>query len=147
MANTIAIKRRIGSIKSTRQITKAMQLVAASRMRKAQEAAQRSRAYSDMASSLLTRLGQITEIEASPFFVARDIKTRLLIVVTSDRGLAGAYNSNVLRTYLAELKKDQAGKVKTCTIAIGQKAAQLVSRLKETDVVGVYKNLPTDLTV
>jgi F-type H+-transporting ATPase subunit gamma len=147
MANTITIKRRIGSIKSTRQITKAMQLVAASRMRKAQEAAQRSRAYSEMASSLLTRLGQITEIEASPFFVKREVKNRLLIVVTSDRGLAGAYNSNVLRAYLHELKKDQTDKVKTFTIAIGQKAAQFVSRLKDTEVVGVYKNLPNDLTV
>jgi F-type H+-transporting ATPase subunit gamma len=147
MANTIAIKRRIGSIKSTRQITKAMQLVAASRMRKAQEAAQRSRTYSDMASSLLTRLGQITEIEASAFFARRDSKARLLIIVTSDRGLAGAYNSNALRSYLAELKKDQAAKGKTYTICIGQKAAQFVSRLKETEVVGVYKNLPNDLSV
>ncbi|HSE61571.1 MAG TPA: ATP synthase F1 subunit gamma [Candidatus Saccharimonadales bacterium] len=147
MANTITIKRRIGSIKSTRQITKAMQLVAASRMRKAQEAAQRSRPYGEMASALLTRLAQITEIEASQLFVRREVKARLLVVVTSDRGLAGAYNSNILRAYVGELKKDQAAKVKTYTICVGQKAAQFVARIKETEVVGVYKNLPTDLHV
>src|SRR5678815_4010529 len=99
MANTVTIKRRIGSIKSTRQITKAMQLVAASRMRKAQEAAQRSRLYSEVASQLLTRLAQVTEIEKFGLFVKREVKSRLLIVITSDRGLAGAYNSNALRSY------------------------------------------------
>ncbi len=147
MANTVTIKRRIGSIKNTRQITKAMQLVAASRMRKAQEAAQRSRAYSDLASQLLSRLAQVTEIEKFSLFVTRPIQARLLIVITSDRGLAGAYNSNALRAYLAELHKDDAEKRKTYTICIGQKAAQFVARLKDTEVVGVYTNLPDNLSV
>src|SRR5689334_20810370 len=134
MANTITIKRRIGSIKSTRQITKAMQLVAASRMRKAQEAAQRSRAYSDLASQLLSRLAQITTIENFGLFVRREIKARLLIVVTSDRGLAGAYNSNSLRRYIDELKLDQEAERTSYTICIGQKAAQFVVRLKGSQV-------------
>ncbi len=147
MANTIAIKRRIGSVKNTRQITKAMELVAASRMRKAQEAAQRSRAYSQIARELLTSLSNITEVSEHSLFKKRTIKARLLVVITSDRGMAGAYNSNALRAYLAELKADKSAGVKSYTIAIGQKAAQLVSRLPQTEVVGVYKHLPEDLQV
>lgn len=147
MPNTIAIKRRIGSVKSTRQITKAMELVAASRMRKAQEAAHRSRLYNQLACELLTRLGQLTEVTDHPLFAKRDIKARLLVIVTSDRGLAGAYNSNALRRYLAELKRDKQAGVKSYTIAVGQKAAQLVGRLSDTDVVGVYRHLPEDLQV
>jgi F-type H+-transporting ATPase subunit gamma len=147
VANTVTIKRRIGSIKSTRQITKAMQLVAASRMRKAQEAAQRSRLYSEVASQLLTRLAQVTEIEKFGLFVKREVKARLLVVITSDRGLAGAYNSNVLRSYVSELRKDQAAQIKTYTVCVGQKAAQFVARIKETEVVGVYQHLPEALSV
>lgn len=147
MANTIAIKRRINSVKNTRQITKAMELVAASRMRKAQESAQRSRAYSLTARELLTNLAQITEVNDQPLFKKRQVKSRLLVVITSDRGMAGAYNSNALRAYLAELKADKAAGVKSYTIAVGQKAAQLVARLSETEVVGVYKHLPEDLQV
>lgn len=147
MANTIAIKRRIGSVKNTRQITKAMQLVAASRMRKAQEAAQRSRMYSEMANQLLTRMSQLTDIGEFPLFARRTVKARLLVIITSDSGLAGAYNSNALKAYITELKKDQAAKRQSYTICVGQKASQFVGRLKDTEVVGVYRNLPEDLTV
>lgn len=147
MANTIAIKRRIGSVKSTRQITKAMQLVAASRMRKAQEAAQRSRMYSQMARELLTRLAQLTDVDQYELFTKRAIKSRLLVIITSDRGLAGAYNANALKAYIAEVKKDRANGVKTYTITVGQKAAQFVARIKDVEVVGVYRNLPDNLEV
>jgi F-type H+-transporting ATPase subunit gamma len=147
MANTIAIKRRIGSVKNTRQITKAMELVAASRMRKAQESAIRSRAYNDMARGLLTRLSQVTEINDEPLFARRTIQARLLVVITSDRGLAGAYNSNALRAYVNQLKADKQAGVKTYTIAVGQKAAQLVGRITDTEVIGVYRHLPEDLQV
>lgn len=147
MANTIAIKRRIWSVKSTRQITKAMELVAASRMRKAQEAAHRSRLYNQLARELLTRMAQLTEVTDHPLFAKRTVKSRLLVIITSDRGLAGAYNSNALRRYLAELKSDKQAGVKSYTIAVGQKAAQLVGRLSDTEVVGVYRHLPEDLQV
>lgn len=145
MPNTIAIKRRIGSVKNTRQITKAMELVAASRMRKAQDAAQKSRLYNQLARELLTRLAQVTEVNDHPLFAKRAVKARLLVIITSDRGLAGAYNSNALRRYLAELKADKQAGVKSYTMAVGQKAAQLVARLNDTEVVAVYRHLPEDL--
>jgi len=145
VANTIAIKRRIGSVKNTRQITKAMELVAASRMRKAQEAAHKSRIYNNMAAELLTRLAQVTEVSEHPLFARRAVKARLLIVVTSDRGLAGAYNSNALRTYVQQLKTDKQTGIKSYSMAVGQKAAQMIGRLADTEVVGVYHHLPEEL--
>lgn len=147
MANTIAIKRRIGSVQNTRQITKAMELVAASRMRKAQEAALSSRSYSHMARELLTRLAQLTEVTDQPLFKKREVTARLLVVITSDRGLAGAYNSNALRKYVTELKADKAAGIKSYTIAVGQRAAQFVGRLSDTEVVAVFRHLPKELQV
>ena len=97
MASTIALKRRIKSIKGTRQITKAMQLVSASKLRRAQEYAQRSRAYAELANELLVRLSGINEVERQPLFEKRTVKSRLYIIVTSNSGLAGAYNANVLK--------------------------------------------------
>src|ERR1700733_5722127 len=103
MVSTITLKRRIGSIKNTRQITKAMQLVSASKLRRAQEYANRSKAYHDLASELLARLSAIKEIESQPLFIKRPIKKRLYVVITSSSGLAGAYNSNVLRLLANDL--------------------------------------------
>lgn len=147
MANTIAIKRRIGSVSNTRQITKAMELVAASRMRKAQEAALTSRLYSDMARELLTRLAQLTEVNDQALFKKREVKSRLLVLVASDRGLAGAYNSNAFRAYVQQLKADKKAGIKSLTIAVGQRAAQFVGRLQDTEVVAVFRNLPKDVQV
>ena len=105
MANTITLKRRINSVKSTKQITKAMELVAASKMRRAQDNAAKSRDYRNLANAILTRLRELTNVNKHPLFRQRAITTRLIIVVTSDRGLAGAYNSNVLRKLAAELDR------------------------------------------
>jgi len=66
----------------------------------------------------------------------------LLIVIASDKGLAGAYNSNIVKTYIEQLRIDDATKVKNTTIAIGRKTAQFVARIKDTQVLRVYENLP-----
>lgn len=144
MASTQQIKSRIGSVKNTKQITKAMQLVAASKMRKAQEAASSTRYFSKTARELLTRLRQLVDIKQYALFRARPVKARLIIMITSDRGLAGAYDANVLKTYLAQLKKDKADDVKNYTIVIGRKGSTLVSRLDGVETVGVYHDFPTD---
>lgn len=144
MASTQQIKSRIGSVKNTKQITKAMQLVAASKMRKAQEAASSTRYFSKTARELLTRLRQLVDIKQYALFRARPVKARLIIMITSDRGLAGAYDANVLKTYLAQLKKDKADGVKNYTIVIGRKGSTLVSRLDGVETVGVYHDFPTD---
>lgn len=69
------------------------------------------------------------------------MKSRLLIVIASDKGLAGAYNTNIVKQYVQQLRVDDAEGVKNETIAIGRKAAQFVTRLKDTEIVGVYEEL------
>ncbi len=144
MASTQLIKSRIRSVKNTRQITKAMQLVAASKMRKAQELANQTRYFSQTARELLTRLRQLINVNQYDLFKARPIKARLLIIVTSDRGLAGAYDANVLKAYVGELKKDVTSGVKNYTIAIGRKGSSLATRLHDVETVGVYHDFPTE---
>jgi F-type H+-transporting ATPase subunit gamma len=143
MASRQQIKRRIGSVKNTRQITKAMQLVAASKLRRAQEAVVRPRAYAELAREILTRLRQITENEGEfKLFTERPVKRRLYIVITSDLGLAGAYDANVLRTLITRAREDQTKGVKTSVIAIGRKAAHTASHIAGLEVEAVYTRLP-----
>ncbi len=143
MASRQQIKGRIGSVKNTRQITKAMQLVAASKLRRAQEAVQKPRAYADLARGILTRLRQIAADESEfKLFTERPVKNRLIIAVTSDLGLAGAYDANVLRVLLAEIKADRANGIHTLVIAIGRKAAQATSRIAGVEVEAVYTKMP-----
>jgi F-type H+-transporting ATPase subunit gamma len=146
MANTITLKRRIGSIKNTRQITKAMELVAASKMRKAQEYASLGRSYRVAAHSLLTRLSAITEVNDHPLYVKRPIKTRLYIVVTSDQGLAGAYDANTSKLLVKSILDDQAKKINSQVITIGKKGAQLVRRLDGVNLTAVYPRFNDRLT-
>src|SRR5579872_4196181 len=107
MANTIAIKRRIGSVKNTKQITKAMELVAASKMRRAQAAAQTGRTYREAAYSLLVRLGKITDVAQHPLFAERPVKNTLYIAITSSQGLAGAYDANILKLFTRSAQIDR----------------------------------------
>lgn len=141
MASTIVLKQRIKSVKGTRQITKAMQLVSASKLRRAQEHAAASRAYAELANELLARLSGINEVERQPLFEKRPVKSRLYIVVTSNSGLAGAYNANVLKQLTQGLRDDRDAKVKSHVIAIGNKGAQFTRRLNEAELVAVYPAL------
>ncbi len=138
MASTIVLKRRIASIKGTRQITKAMELVSASKLRRAQAFAVRSRDYRDLAYDLLQRLNAMSEVEHTPLFRKRPVKHRLYIVVTSNTGLAGAYNANVLKQLTHGLTRDREQRVKSHVITIGSKGAQFVRRLGDVNLVGVY---------
>lgn len=142
MPNTQALKSRIRSVKSTKQITKAMQLVAASKMRRAQDATKASAPYTDAARELLANLAGHASVKDHPLFTQRDVKSRLVILIASDRGLAGAFNSNLTRLYTQELLDDEKAHVKTKTIAVGRKASQFVSRLKGVEVIGAYEGLP-----
>jgi F-type H+-transporting ATPase subunit gamma len=142
MANTITLKRRIGSVRNTRQITKAMELVAASKMRRAQESALRTRDYYNLASQILTRLRQLTDVNKHPLYVQRTVKTRLIIFITSERGLAGAYNSNLLRLLTAELTNDRDNGVATQIVAVGRQGSRFLARFKGVEVIAAYHNFP-----
>lgn len=143
MASTRQLKTRIRSVKSTKQITKAMQLVAASKMRKAQEAEKASDPYTRAASEILTYLASQGDTQTHPLFQKREtIKSRLLIVIATDKGLAGAYDANVLKLYARQMLDDDANGIDTKTITIGRRANRFASRIKGADVIAAYQDLP-----
>jgi F-type H+-transporting ATPase subunit gamma len=104
-----------------------MQLVAASKMRRAQDAANQVQLFSDAARELLTYLRSQPDTNTHHLYDGRPVKTRLVVLITSDKGLAGAYNANVLKRYTDRLKIDKSKGVTTKTLCIGRKAAQFVS--------------------
>jgi F-type H+-transporting ATPase subunit gamma len=143
MASRQQIKRRIGSVKSTKQITKAMQLVAASKLRRAQDAAVGPQAYAQMARQILARLRQLASDDSQfKLFTERPIKRRLLVLVTSDRTLAGAYNANVIRRMISEVKQDRERGQQTSVICLGKQGANAASRISDLEVEAIYAGLP-----
>lgn len=146
MPSTIVLKRRITSIRSTRQITKAMELVSASKLRRAQAAAMSSHDYRELAYELLQRLSAMSEAMNHPLFEQRTVRNRLYILITSNSGLAGAYNANANKQLLNGVARDQAAGIKSSVLVIGSKGAQFVRRLQGVKLLAVYQpfgNQPT----
>jgi F-type H+-transporting ATPase subunit gamma len=132
MPSTRDIRRRIKSVKNTRQITKAMELVAASKMKKAQQAALAGRAYAQLMARMLARLAPRLEEVKHPYLAQREIKTRGVLLITTDKGLAGPLNANLFKLVL-EVKGPSK------FYAIGRKGAQFLARTK--------RDLVADFTV
>lgn len=128
MANLRDIRRRIKSVKNTRQITRAMQLVSSSKMKRAQDAAVAGRPYALMLADLLDTVGEKLELSGAtlqhPFFEKREVKTRGILVLSTDKGLCGPLNTNLFRKIAEEVK----GPAKFVTV--GRKASQFISRSK-----------------
>ena len=124
MANTQDIRRRIKSIRNTSQITKALQMVAASKMRKAQMAALAGRPYSSLMNRVLVSLQQRTDSKLHPLLQVREVKRELVIVLSTDKGLAGALNTNLFR----EAIKFEADKA--VYVSSGSKARQFIVRTR-----------------
>lgn len=147
MASVQQLKSRIRSVNSTKQITKAVQLVAASKMRRSTAAVKETTVYASAARELLANLAHDrTTVASHPLFAVRPVKKRLLIVISSDTGLAGAYNANVLKAFVKELRSDDSRNVKTDSLTLGRKASQFAARLKDTNIVGSYEKLPDQPT-
>lgn len=142
MASRQQLKARITSVKSTKQITKAMELVSASKMRRAQELALRSRDYRNVARQILLRLRELTDVSKHPLYIQRPIKTRLHIIITSNRGLAGAYNSNTLKALTRELQKDKDAGVASKAIVVGKQGARFIVRFEDVEVLAAYQDFP-----
>ncbi len=123
MASLRDIRRRIKSVKNTRQITKAMELVAASKMKKAQQAAIAGRAYASLMAEMLAALAGRVEESYHPLLARREVKTRGIILVTSDKGLCGPLNANLFKL-VVEIK----GPAKYAVI--GRKGSQFLARTR-----------------
>jgi F-type H+-transporting ATPase subunit gamma len=124
MANTQDIRRRIKSIRNTAQITKAMQMVAASKMRKAQQHALAGRPYANLMNKVLVSLQKRTDPNLHPLLEIRPVKKELVLIISTDKGLAGALNTNLFRE---AAHFDQAN---TAFVVTGKKARQFVVRTK-----------------
>jgi F-type H+-transporting ATPase subunit gamma len=138
MPSTRDIRRRIKSVKNTAQITKAMQMVAAAKMRKAQSAALVGRPYAELMNSMLGEAVQRITAFEHPLLTAREVKKRAVILVSTDRGLCGGLNSNLLRE-AAKFDKNT-----TVYIAAGKKGGQFVARTKrQLAAEFTYKDTPS----
>ena len=118
-----------------------MELVSASKMRRAQERALKSRDYIVLASQILTRLRELTNVNTHALYKKRaTIEKKLYLVIAGDRGLAGAYNSNVLKRLAKELQVDRENGLNSQLIIIGKQTAQFVARLEGVETIAVYTN-------
>lgn len=122
MATLKAIRKRIGSIRNTQQITKAMKMVSAAKLRRAQEAAVRARPYAEKMTDLLKNLSARVSPDAHPLLKAREAKKIHLLLLTSDRGLCGGYNANLIRAAEAFIRREGAGK-EIHLVLVGRKGA------------------------
>jgi F-type H+-transporting ATPase subunit gamma len=124
MANLRDIRRRIKSVKNTAQITKAMQMVAASKMRKAQQAAINGRDYAQLLNRVIVSLRDNVDPTLHPLLETREVKSELVLLLTTDKGLCGALNTNVLREAAAFDKEN------TQFVSIGRKGTQFLARTR-----------------
>jgi len=136
MPGVMDIKRKIKSVQNTQKITKAMKMVSAARMRKAEEAMTNARAYAGKIYELVSNMAARVEADSHPFLTKRsEVKNICLAIITSDRGLCAAFNSNVLKKTAAFVKEHSDKNVKL--VAIGKKGNDFFKN-REIDILSKY---------
>jgi F-type H+-transporting ATPase subunit gamma len=123
------IRGKIKSVENTRKITKAMEMVAASKMRKAQDRMRSARPYSDKVRNIASNLGKANPEYTHAFMKNNDVKAAGVIVVSTDKGLCGGLNTNVLRAVTTKLRELQGEGVNVQTVAIGNKGLGFLNRI------------------
>ncbi|WP_025025756.1 ATP synthase F1 subunit gamma [Caldalkalibacillus mannanilyticus] len=142
-AGTREIKRRIKSIKNTRQITKAMKMVAAAKLRRAQERAESARPYSEKIKEVISSIAAGTKDFSHPMLEDRPIKKTGYLVMSSDRGLAGGYNANVLRLVLNTIRERHKSEDEYVVFVIGRKGRDFFRKRRlpvAEEVTGISEN-------
>lgn len=135
MATLREIRRRITGVRNTQKITKAMKMVAAARLRRAQEAIISTRPYARKLGELLRHLVTKVDVNLNPLLVGRETKNVLLVAVTADRGLCGSFNSNIIKAAVQHLQTQTGVNVKV--VAIGRKGSDYFGK-RNYDVVGKH---------
>lgn len=141
MAQTQTIKRRIRSVNNAGQITKALEVVAASRMRRIQGSVERVRRYAQVADSIMRRIAPSQEAQTHPYFKSGGGKTRLYVIFSSDRGQAGAYNSNVFAQAHKSFLQDKDEGYVSAVIVFGRKGTAHFARLADIEMIGAYEDI------
>src|ERR1700723_2907638 len=138
MAALLDIRRRIRSVKSTQQITRAMKMVAAARLRKAQERIFNARPYANQMMTLLSSLAARSTDRSHPLLAERPIQRQLLVLVTADRGLCGGFNSNLIRA--AQIYIDEHRDREISIITVGRKGRDYFVK-RPVKIVSEYINI------
>jgi F-type H+-transporting ATPase subunit gamma len=148
MANLKEVRNRIASVSSTQQITKAMKMVSAAKLKRATNAIVELRPYANKLKELLSNLSSSLEDGSSPYLIQREPVRVLVVVISSNRGLAGAFNTNVIKTannLIAEKYSEQLRAGNVSIIAIGKKSQEYYQR-REYNVIGNNNELYNNLT-
>jgi F-type H+-transporting ATPase subunit gamma len=138
MATLREVKKRIRTVVSTKRITKAMEMVAAAKLRRAQQRVEQTRPYAAKMDEMLRNLADGASGDIShPFFEQREIKKKTLVLIASDRGLCGSFNANIIRRATAWLEENSDFELEI--VAVGKRANDFF-KSKQWPVVSVYSD-------
>lgn len=140
------IKKRIGSVKNTQQITKAMKMVAAAKLRRAQDAAVAARPYAEKLQSVLSNLAAREEADAHPLLSQRGTSRALVVLMTADRGLCGGFNANVSKEAERFIRTNEQGFDDIDLMIIGRKGRDFLKSRLGDKIIKVYEDITTDAT-
>ena len=129
MSGSQEIRSQIASIQNTQKITKAMEMVAASKMKKAQDQMIKARTYADKISNVISHLAHAHPEYTSEFFATRDVKKKGYIIISSDRGLCGGLNNNLFKLVVETIEEDNKSDIKPAFSLIGSKATSFFQRM------------------
>jgi F-type H+-transporting ATPase subunit gamma len=146
MANLKTIKKRIVSVKNTRQITKAMKMVSAAKLRRAQDAVVAARPYAHKLQQVLGSLALREESQAHPLLMERGKGRALVVLLTSDRGLCGGYNGNVSKAAERFIRANEQGFENYDLMIIGKKGRDYLRHRAGMNIVKVYENVTGKIT-
>ena len=141
MAGAKEIRGKIASIKNTRKITKALEMVAASKMRKAQDRMRAARPYAEKVRKIIGHLRQVNLDYKHPFTLERPVNSVGIVVISTDRGLCGSLNLNLFKATLAAIREAQARNNKVYLCCIGTKAVQFFRRLSGLEIAATATHL------
>jgi F-type H+-transporting ATPase subunit gamma len=140
------IKKRIGSVKNTEQITKAMKMVAAAKLRRAQEAAVAARPYAEKLHEVVSHLAQSEEIDDQPLLKRRGAERALVVLMTADRGLCGGFNANVSKEAERFIRQNDEGFTDIDLMIIGRKGRDFLKNRVGDKITKVHENITSDAT-
>jgi F-type H+-transporting ATPase subunit gamma len=141
MAGAKEVRSKIASIKNTRKITKALEMVAASKMRKAQDRMRAARPYAEKIRKIIGHLRQVNLDYKHPFTLERPVKSVGIVVISTDRGLCGSLNLNLFKATLVAIREAQARNEKVYLCVIGSKALQFFRRLQGVEIAASVTHL------
>jgi len=145
MATLRDIKRRIVGVKNTQKITKAMKMIAAAKLRKAQTKVINARPYADKIASIISKLPSEDDLSSNPFFAERDIKNVAIVVVTADRGLCGSFNQNIIKETERYINEElKAEEINSQLFCAGKKGIDYFGK-RDYEIIGTNSGLFSSL--